>query len=84
MSDIHQELFDAEARVEQIKRQIAAGRCSETGHDWQSYGGCNAGCHDRCNCSVPVNLCTKCGDCDYGDNAEARAIRDECGGIDDL
>ena len=50
----------------------------EQGHDWHSIGGCNAGCHDLCCCSVPVNTCKRCSECDYGDNEEAALIRSEC------
>lgn len=51
----------------------------EAGHDWHSLGGCNAGCHpEHCACSVPVNTCRRCGDCDYGDNAEAEQVRADC------
>lgn len=50
----------------------------ETGHDWHSLGGCNAGCHADCSCSVPVNFCRRCGDCDYGDNSEAEEVRVNC------
>ena len=50
----------------------------ERGHDWQSFGGCNAGCHIECSCSVPVNFCRRCGYCDYGDNAEAEQVRIDC------
>lgn len=50
----------------------------EAGHDWQSIGGCNAGCHDNCVCSVPVNECSRCRDCDYGDNEDAIRVRDNC------
>jgi len=50
----------------------------EREHDWQSVGGCNAGCSDTCGCSVPVNTCSRCGDSDYGDNAEADAVRAHC------
>lgn len=50
----------------------------ERGHDWQSIGGCNAGCDEVCGCSVPVNTCTRCGDCDYGENADAEQIRRLC------
>lgn len=39
---------------------------------------CNAGCDDNCQCSVPVNVCARCGDCDYGDNADAIEIRRHC------
>lgn len=51
----------------------------EGGHDMQSIGGCNAGCHDKsCSCSVPVLVCSRCGDCDYGDNDEAKDVRAAC------
>ncbi len=50
----------------------------EGGHDMQSIGGCNAGCHDLCGCSVPVHTCTRCGACDYGENEEAKEIRSDC------
>lgn len=83
MSDaLHAELEATEARVAQLKREIAAGPCREYGHDWQSYGGRNAGCGDGCQCSVPVNVCSKCGDCDYGDNAEAASILAKCAETD--
>ncbi|KAB2858531.1 MAG: hypothetical protein F9K41_00520 [Sphingopyxis terrae] len=82
MSDLHQQLADAEALAERLRRQIAAGPCAETGHDWQSDGGCNAMCDlgDHCTCSVPVHDCAKCGDCDYGENPEADRIREACRG----
>jgi hypothetical protein len=56
----------------------------ERGHDWKSVGGCNAGC-DRffCFCSVPVNECRRCGDCDYGENEEADKVRASCEVLDD-
>lgn len=47
-------------------------------HDWRSRGGANAGCSKDCFCSVPVHECGACGDCDYGDNEEARAVVAEC------
>jgi hypothetical protein len=50
----------------------------QSGHDWQSLGGANAGCAFDCACSVPVNVCTRCGDSDYGDNAEAAYIKAKC------
>lgn len=50
----------------------------QTQHDWRSTGGCNAGCGPDCYCSVPVHECAGCGDCDYGDNEEARDIRADC------
>ena len=72
------QLSEAEARVEQLRREVAAGPCREFGHDWQSSGGRNAGCAPDCCCSVPVNICTKCTDCDYGENDEARAVVRQC------
>lgn len=68
----------AQAEVARLQREIAAGPCREYGHDWQLYGGANAGCGDGCGCSVPVNKCSKCGDYDYGDNDEARLVRSDC------
>ena len=50
----------------------------EKSHDWHSLGGCNAGCHADCSCSAPVNSCRRCGDSDYGDNAEAEEVRADC------
>lgn len=68
----------ARAEVHRLEREIAAGPCRENGHSWRLYGGANAGCHETCQCSVPVYKCAKCGDCDYGDNDEARAIKARC------
>lgn len=48
------------------------------GHDWRVIGGCNAGCSHDCGCSVPVHECSRCGDCDYGDNEDAAAVRADC------
>lgn len=53
----------------------------EAGHDWRSLGGCNAGCHNECSCSVPVNFCRRSGDCDYGDNTEAEQCRIKCAAL---
>lgn len=68
----------AKAEVARIEREIAQGPCREYGHDWKTLGGCNAGCGDDCSCSVPVHQCSKCSDCDYGDNAEAEEVRQNC------
>lgn len=85
MADLQQQLDEAEARVDQIKRQMAAASCAEVGHRWKHIGGRNCGCDDGW-CSLPVHECTACGDCDYGENAEAEETRAECasrkGGID--
>jgi hypothetical protein len=75
---LRDELAEAEALVANLKQRIALASCIEVGHDWQHTGGCNAGCDGDCICSVPVHMCAKCGDCDYGDNDEARLIRQRC------
>lgn len=72
------DLADAEARVATLKRQIAGATCVEAGHDWKHVGGRNAGCGDECACSVPVHVCRKCEDSDYGENDEAAKTRDDC------
>lgn len=77
-SDILQELEDARAKVKALEQRIKNEHCSKVGHTWESLGGCNAGCHEHCSCSVPVNHCPKCGDCDYGQNSEADEIRSKC------
>lgn len=66
------------AELARIEREIAQGPCREYGHDWNSIGGANAGCCELCSCSVPVYVCAKCGDIDYGDNAEATEVREQC------
>jgi hypothetical protein len=72
--------FDAaHAEVTRLERMVAVATCEEIGsHDMQSIGGCNAGCADDCSCSVPVYTCTRCSECDYGDNDEARKVRRYC------
>lgn len=79
---LEDQLADAEARVEEIKRQIRTGPCATNGHDWKHIGGCNASCPRAetgdCVCSVPVHVCSKCGDCDYGQNQEADEKRANC------
>ncbi len=72
-----EQLSEAEETVARLKRLIAAKSC-EAGHDWRFVGGKNAGCSDDCNCSVPVYECVNCGDCDYGENEEAREIVAKC------
>lgn len=52
--------------------------CQDGKHDWRSRGGANAGCSKDCCCSVPVHECGGCGDCDYGDNDDAREVIAEC------
>jgi len=78
MGELQTALAEAEAQVHRLKREMAQGPCVEFGHDWQFTGGKNAACGDGCGCSVPVHVCTKCGDCDYGDNDEADRIKGRC------
>ena len=51
--------------------------CSILGHKWVFRGGMNCGCESG-SCSLPVHECEACGDCDYGDNDDAKEIRAEC------
>jgi hypothetical protein len=72
-----EQLAEAEAHVARLKRLIAAKSC-ESGHEWRFVGGKNAGCSDDCRCSAPVYECVNCGECDYGENDEAREVIAEC------
>jgi hypothetical protein len=76
--NLAERLEAARAEVAHLERLAASATCSELGHDMKSIGGCSAGCYRDCCCSVPVNECTRCGDCDYGDNAEADEVRRTC------
>lgn len=79
MVDLARQIDDARANLERLERQASAATCTELGrHDWQSIGGCNAGCEKDCACSVPVHRCSRCKDVDYGENVEADAVRREC------
>ena len=78
MGDIAREIEETEARLAQLRLIARTGDCREFGHAWKFYGGRNAACGDGCNCSVPVYVCPKCGDCDYGDNAEAADKISDC------
>lgn len=73
------EIEAAEAHLEQLRRQAAAAACTEVGHRWKFVGGRQAGCDlgADCGCSVPVHTCEVCGDCDYGQPAQAEIIA-EC------
>lgn len=69
-----------------VEAQVLAGAphpCALLGHKWVHVGGANCGCADEDGrldgcCSVPVHECEACGDCDYGNNEEARERRAEC------
>lgn len=78
MTGLADRLLSAQAEVARLERMIAAAPCGEVGHRWESFGGKNAGCGDHCGCSVPVHVCAVCGDCDYGDNAEAEETIRRC------
>jgi hypothetical protein len=79
VTGLSEQLENAKAEVERLERLAGAATCREMGrHDWQSLGGANAGCGQFCTCSVPVLQCTRCSDCDYGDNAEAEETRRKC------
>jgi hypothetical protein len=74
------QLDHAEAEVHRLKRQIGGATCAEIGScDWVMKGGRNAACKGwECACSVPVHICSRCGDCDYGENEEARETIAAC------
>lgn len=78
MTNLAERIEDARAEVRRLERLAASATCADLGHAWHSLGGCNAGCDDDCRCSVPVNECTRCGDCDYGDNIVADEVRASC------
>lgn len=79
---LRDDLAAAEARADAIRRKIAAETsCAVRGHRWKHIGGMNACCDwggGGCHCSIPVHECTDCGDCDYGENAEADDIKRQC------
>jgi len=76
-----EEIEEAEARLAYLKRLAGAATCVDLGHDWQHIGGSNCGCDPEACCSVPVHTCTRCGDCDYGQNDEADAKRALCAAL---
>lgn len=78
MSDLQAQLEEALAEVDRLKRRILAAPCSEVGHRWELLGGKWCGCHEDAACGLPVYQCAVCGDCDYGENAEAADIRRHC------
>lgn len=71
-------LADARAEVDRLEREAISANCAQLGHAMQYKGGRNAGCAEWCACSVPVYECTRCGDCDYGENDEARRTVAQC------
>jgi hypothetical protein len=77
MTELTDKLAAARAEVARLERIAATATCREVGCDMQHVGGRNCGCEGGV-CSVPVYVCTRCGDSDYGVNAEAAERRAEC------
>lgn len=59
------------------KRDWLLPNCTAGDHKWKQRGGRACNCKGG-GCSFPVYECEVCGDCDYGDNDEAREIDREC------
>jgi hypothetical protein len=79
MDTLQEQIDAAEQKLLQLKRQQETEDCRKVGCHFVFMGGKNACCEiDGCGCSVPVYGCPKCGDSDYGDNAEACEIREQC------
>lgn len=79
---LREELSELEAQAAVLRSRIGAETCETAGHVWRHIGGRNAGCDDACRCSVPVHQCDVCGDCDYGDNAEADETMAKCAALE--
>jgi hypothetical protein len=71
------EIEEARARLAALEHRALSATCAELGHKMKCTGGANCGCEDG-SCSIPVNTCERCGDCDYGDNDEAREVIARC------
>lgn len=84
--NLTEQIEAARAEVARLERIASTATCRELGCDMQSIGGANCGCMHKDDaggdlpgcCSVPVLRCTRCGDCDYGENADAVEIRRAC------
>lgn len=76
--DLLEKLSSLESEAAAVRRQIAQGPCIQYGHSWKMLGGRNVSCSRDCQCSVSVNICEKCGDCDYGENDELAEVRARC------
>lgn len=77
MNEFQTKLKAAREEVARLERYAAGASCREIGCDMEFSGGKNCGCENGA-CSVPVYICTRCGDSDYGDNAEAVERRAAC------
>jgi hypothetical protein len=84
--NLAERLEAARAEVAHLERLAATATCRELGCDMKHVGGANCGCmfaDDEGNelpgcCSIPVLKCTRCGDCDYGQNPEAAEVKERC------
>ena len=83
MPQLADKLEAARAEVARLERIAATASCRDEGCDMQHAGGRNCGCDDG-GCSVPVYVCTRCGDSDYGDNPEAAERRADCAAGQDM
>lgn len=72
------EMGEVEAHFAIMRQRILGELCASIGCDMRHLGGRNAGCSRDCCCSVPVYVCSRCSDSDYGDNPEAQATRAKC------
>lgn len=81
MTNLTEQIEIARANLVRLERMAASASCVELGHDWQMLGGRICNCENG-YCSIPVNECKRCGDCDYGDNEEARDIMTKCKELD--
>lgn len=77
MPELSEQLEAARANLARLERIAATATCRELGCDMRHSGGMNCGCEDG-SCSIPVLVCSRCGDSDYGDNAEAAEKRAAC------
>jgi hypothetical protein len=82
VSALAEELEAARAEVARLERIATTATCREMGCNMKHSGGMNCGCDGGC-CSVPVYVCTRCGDSDYGDNLEALERRTACAQMDE-
>lgn len=68
-----------QAKVDAALAQLA---CAQGDHRWKSIGAaaccCDLGDGIYGECSLPVNVCEECGDCDYGDSVDSDNIRANC------
>jgi hypothetical protein len=86
MPELADQIEAARAELARLERIAAHASCADLGCRMVSTGGANCGCvflddedHELPgSCSVPVNYCERCGDCDYGNNDDATEIRRVC------